>query len=74
MPGGQSPQKNFWNWIFGSGQQSQRQPAPPADGPQADPADPGAPPPDQERPPPSGQDQDQPPPQQPPGPNHGDGK
>lgn len=74
MPGGQSPQKNFWNWIFGSGQQSQRQPAPPADGPQADPADPGAPPPDQERPPPSGQDQDQPPPQQSPGPNHGDGK
>jgi penicillin-binding protein 1A len=75
MPGGQSPQKSFWNWIFGGNQQSQRQP-PPTAAPQADPGDPNAetaPPPDQ-RPPPSGQDQDQPPPQAPPGQNQRDGK
>ena len=75
MQGGQSPQKSFWNWIFG-GQQSQRQPAA---APQTDPSDPNAeaaPPPDEERPPPprQDQDQDQPPPQQPPGQNRSDGK
>jgi len=79
MQGGQSPQKSFWNWIFGgsnNGGPQQPPPSQPAVPPQAD--GPNAneePPPDQDRPPPPPpSDQDQPPPQQPPGQNHGDGK
>jgi penicillin-binding protein 1A len=69
-----SPQKSFWNWIFGGGQQSQRQPSP-AVPPQTDPNEPNdpntqaGPPPDQDQyrgPPPPNQDQyrDRPPPNQ----------
>ncbi len=76
MQGGQSPQKSFWNWIFGGGQQAHQQPSP-AVPPQADPNDPNAeagPPPDRDQyrnPPPArdqyqgpqpNQDDDQPPP------------
>ena len=78
MQGGQSPQKSLWNWIFGSGQQTQQQPpqsaAPPQTDPNADqntdtppPADGGqyrGPPPErgQYQNPPPNQDDDQPPP------------
>jgi penicillin-binding protein 1A len=78
MQGGQSPQKSLWNWIFGSGQQTQQQPpqsaAPPQGDPNADqntdappPADGGqyrGPPPErgQYQNPPPNQDDDQPPP------------
>jgi penicillin-binding protein 1A len=80
MQGGQSPQKSFWNWIFGNGQQPQQQPPQSAVPPQADSNDQSddAPPPNRDQyqgPPPRNQDDDQPPPpppgQAPPAPGPG---